>query len=567
MAKLTPPALPTGTLIGVYEIKDVLNSDWSSILYHAWNEHLNTMVILKEYFPNDYAVRDVDGKNVIAKANTDESIFKYGMEKFLELAEQLEDIQHPNIISVHNVLQFNGTAYLAMDFVHGTPLSKTHEGASHSFSDEKSKQTLHSLLNGLQTLHNKNSVHGDINPSNIIISMSGEPVLVNFAGASIALSDYIQQHTSQEEANPHQEDLSNSSSDLYDLGASLFFSVTGQDPVPLIERQTAVNKSQPDPCQTALDYKKTESNESLLKTILWMLNIDPQQRPQSAQEILTEMDQGSTESNKQKDTINSSDQPLTALILTGLAACLALIAGSVWFFTQQPSPEKTIIASNSIEQEVIAKDKQTKTNAAKYLSEEPETTTALAKFKEPNTKKTNLPDSPTSALTPNDLIGAKEQAIEKRSSIKQDVSKGTSTPIQSPEHSTEMIANHQENTDLSIEQKEKIIQHLAAAKKNIEHLNFTTPADNNAYDQYQAVLSINKENTEAIEGLQQIFNIYIGYIEKAIKEGKFATASTYIKRAESIQAHTPEIQYLREELKKHKKKPQKDNVFLQDSVA
>ncbi len=565
MAKLTSPTLPTGTLIAVYEIKDVINIEWSSILYHAWNEHLNTMVILKEYFPNDYAVRDIDGKNVIAKANTDESIFKYGMEKFLELAEQLEDIQHPNIISVHNVLQFNGTAYLAMDFVHGTPLSKIHEGASHSFSDEKSKQTLHLLLNGLQTLHNKNSVHGDINPSNIILSMSGEPVLVNFAGASIALSDYIQQHNSQEEANPHQEDLSSSSSDLYDLGASLFFCVTGQDPVPLIERQTALNKNQPDPCQTALDHKKTESNESLLKTIRWMLNIDPQQRPQSAQEVLTEMDQGNIESNNQKGAINSSDQPLTALILAGLAACLALIAGSVWFFTQQPSPEKTIIASNSIEQEVIAKDKQTKNNAAKYLSEEPETTTALAEFEKPNTKKINLPDSTTSALKSNDLITQKEK--EKIPSTKLEVSKENSAPLQPPEHSTEIAADHQENIELTIEQKEKIILHLAAAKKNVEHLNFTTPTDNNAYDQYQAVLSINKENTEAIEGLQQIFNIYIGYIEKAIKNGNFATAATYIRRAESIQANTPEIQYLREKLRKHKEKPQKENVFLQGSVA
>ncbi|MEE9337372.1 MAG: protein kinase [Methylococcaceae bacterium] len=565
MAKLTSPTLPTGTLIAVYEIKDVINIESSSILYHAWNEHLNTMVILKEYFPSDYAVRDVDGKAVIAKSNKDESIFKYGMEKFLELAEQLEDIQHPNIISVHNVLQFNGTAYLAMDFVHGTPLSKIHEGASHSFSDEKSKQTLHSLLNGLQTLHNKNNVHGDINPSNIIISMSGEPVLVNFASASIALSDYIQQHTSQEEANPPKETLSSSNSDLYGLGSSLFFCITGHDSVPLIDRQTTLNKNQPDPCQTALDHIKTESNESLLKTIRWMLNIDPQQRPQSAQEVLTEMDQGSIESNNQKGAINSSDQPLTALILTGLAACLALIAGSVWFFTQQPSPEKTIIASNSIEQEVIAKDKQTKKSTAKYLSEESETTTALAEFEKPNTKKINLPDSTTSALKSNDLITPKEQ--EKIPPTKLEVSKGNSAPLPPSENSTEIAPDHQENIELTIEQKEKIIRHLAAAKKNVELLNFTTPTDNNAYDQYQAVLSINKENTEATEGLQQIFNIYIGYIEKAIKDGKFATAATYIRRAESIQANTPEIQYLREKLRKHKEKPQKENVFLQGSVV
>ncbi len=536
MAKLTSPTLPTGTLIGVYEIKDVLNIERSSILYRAWNEHLNTIVILKEYFPTDYAVRDVDGKAVIAKPNTDESIFKYGMERFLELAEQLEDIQHLNIISVHNVLQFNETVYMAMDFIHGTPLSKIHEGPSHSFSDEKSKQTLYSLLNALQTLNDKNITHGDINPSNIILSMNGEPVLVNFAGASIALSNYMQQHTTKEEANPHQENLSGSSSELYDLGASLFFCVTGQNPAPLFERQTALNQNQPDSCQTALDHKKTESNETLLKTILWMLNIDPQQRPQSPQEVLTEMDEGGIESSNHKGATNSSDQPLAALILTGLAACLALIAGSVWFFTQQPSPEKTNIASSSIEQKAIAKDRQTKNNTSKHLSEEPKATTTLAQFEEPNTKKINLPKNTSPALKSNDLITPKEK--EKIPSPELEVSKKNTAPVEPPKPSTEMTSSHPENIGLTVNQKEKITRYLAAAKKNVEQLNFTTPADNNAYDQYQAVLNIDKENTEAIEGLQQIFNIYLTYIEKAIKKENFIAAATYIRRAEAIQKDT-----------------------------
>jgi len=593
MAGLTIQALPTGAQIGVYEIKDVIRSDWNSILYRAWNEHLNTDVMLQEYFPGVYAKRSIDGKTVVVKSSADDSTFKYGIERFLELAEQLADIQQTNIVSVHNVLQFNGTVYMAMDFVHGTPLSKI-EGASLSFSDEKSTQTLQALLNGLKTFHKKNNVHGNINPSNIILSVSGEPVLVNFASANIAFSDYIKQQESTEEFNPaknyHHGSLSNFSSDLYALGASLFFCLTGNDPAPIIERETALNKNQPDPCQTALEKVKTESNGVLLKTIQWMLNIDPQQRPQLAQEVLNKLDQEAFELEKKKNKY--SGLPHTELVLPslGIAASIALIAGTIWFLIQQPAPESMSVASNDATQETTAIEAQVAETVSNNLSSDSEIsieTVVNAQIIDPI-------DQPDKTIKPVELTKLEEQepsnitnhieismldsaSIEQPetlqpekyeksiSTINTEISSVDSASLQT-ERSVDDIASNLENNQLDQNQKEQVSQYLAAAKKNVELFNFTTPFDNNAYDQYQAVLNIDKENADAIQGLQEMINTYTVLIEKAIKEGDYGKAHLYIKRAEAIQADTQEVDFLRKELRKQRKL-QRENVFSQGSVA
>ena len=182
MTKLKIQALPLGAKIGVYEIKEVISSDWSGNLYRAWNEHLNAIVVLKEYLPSDYAVK--------AKFSKETSGYEYGIKKFIELAESLEEIHQNNVVKVHNILYFNKTSYLVMEFVKGGRLSEIQK-TFHSFADVETEQILKSLLNALQAVHGENIIHGAITPSNIFIKENGDPVLVNFASADIALSDQI----------------------------------------------------------------------------------------------------------------------------------------------------------------------------------------------------------------------------------------------------------------------------------------------------------------------------------------------------------------------------------------
>ena len=449
-------ALPSGTRIGVYEIKGVISTDWSGILYRAWNEHLNMNVIIKEYLPEGYAFS--------AKFNKDVSVYEYGLKQFLQLADQLAEIKHPNIVSVFNIMKFNGTAYLVMDFVNGTPLSKIH---FHSFSsiDEELTKILKPLLNALQIIHNKKIVHGNINPANIIIRDDGEPVLINFASANIVLSDYCKQnhHSTCDDfsyiKDYHPDSRSSPDADLYSLGASLFYTLVGSKPESILSRKRSLNKNSSDPCQTALKQCEPGLSEELLKTILWMFNPNTKQRPQSATEVLEKLDRDCTESEKQKSNVKklTSEPSHPWLLQFGIAGGIALVISGFWYNNTQ----------NTVMSERLMSDDREK--------------------------------------------------------LLQVVSQQQIVP---PQQST---------------RKKEINQYLLAAKKNLENLNLTTPPENNAYDQYQAVLSIDQGNTMALNGLKEIYKLYIKFIKSSAKKGELRKAKIYLKRAEAIQSNTPSI--------------------------
>lgn len=466
MTQLKLQALPSGARIGVYEIKGVIRSDWSGILYRAWNEHLNSMVAIKEYLPDGYSFK--------AKFSKDVSVYEYGMKKFLQLADLLAEVRQPNVVSVHNVLQFNGTAYLIMDFVNGTPLSKIHDHFP-TFTDAESKKILKSLLDALHAIHDKKIIHGNINPSNIIIRDNGEPVLINFASANIALLKYckqIQQSTSPNfiAINNHQTDNQFSpNSDLYSLGASIFYSITNSKPETILARKKALNNNAPDPCQIAMEQVGAGLSEVLLKTILLMLSFKPEQRAQSACEVLENLDQETAESDKQKDkkVKLKAKSSRSWLLQYGLIGVFALIV--IGFFY--------------------------------------------------NIRQTIAPED-----------------------IRNDYGR----------NSLQLVVSEQENLELQldIKQEQEINRHLVAAKSNLDMFNLTTPADSNAYDQYQAVLSMDQGNPLAIKGLQGIFKIYIKFIKSSVKEGKLRRAKIYIKRAEAIQPDSPELHWLRKKITK-----------------
>lgn len=535
-------ALPSGTQIGVYEIKDVLSSDWSGILYRAWNQHLNTIVTLKEYLPSNCAVREEDGVTVKINSSKDASVFEYGMEKFQEFAELLGDIQQPSVVSVHNVVQFNGTAYLAMDFVKGTLLSKKQD-SSHCYTASESKQIFRLLLNGLIAVHDKNIIHGNINPSNIVIKENREPVLVNFASADIDFSDYCKQtlqtfssgftHTK----NYHSDGLSSINSDLYSLGASMFFCLTNREPANFFDRQEAFNNNDTDPCQTVLEQVEPRLDEGLSEAILSMLSLNPELRSQSAQVILTKLDQESDKSNRKKEKVLklNAENSWPDFLLPGLTGFVALIvAGLFWFIVQQrPEPSNLISdAGESIQQPqpvaVVIDEESADSFVNEKLFEEFDVTVGYAE--EANEKTSQI-----------QIIAANHQTSIESLVMNKEKQK-------SEESQDNLIIDNSELQEVA-EQKKRINQFLLAAKKNVDSFNLTTPPDNNAYDQYQAVLDIDQNNIQAIEGLQQIFNIYTQFVESSISKGDFINARVYIKRAKAIQPDAPELLLLRKKLR------------------
>ena len=84
-------ALPSGFMLEEYQIERVLGSGGFGITYYAWDRHLDKAVAIKEYLPNEFAVRYED-TTVAPKSSSDAETYEWGLTRFLEEARILAGI-------------------------------------------------------------------------------------------------------------------------------------------------------------------------------------------------------------------------------------------------------------------------------------------------------------------------------------------------------------------------------------------------------------------------------------------------------------------------------------------
>jgi len=132
-------ALPIGHQIQDYIIQSVLGDGGFGITYLAKDTQLNALVAIKEYLPNELAVRDQE-HTVHAKS-----------QKEVDEARVLAQFKHPNIIRVLRFFSAHNTAYIVMEYEQGQSLTEsTQEGQS--TTEEKLMQLLPPLLDALETV-------------------------------------------------------------------------------------------------------------------------------------------------------------------------------------------------------------------------------------------------------------------------------------------------------------------------------------------------------------------------------------------------------------------------------
>ena len=101
----------------------MLGSEGLGITYLAHDTHLDKRVAVKEYLPNDFAVRDAE-RTVGPKSSAEAGNYQWGLERFLEEAQVLAGFDHAHINRMHCRFQAHGTAYLVLEYVSGETLSE-----------------------------------------------------------------------------------------------------------------------------------------------------------------------------------------------------------------------------------------------------------------------------------------------------------------------------------------------------------------------------------------------------------------------------------------------------------
>lgn len=275
-------ALAKGTRLFEFEILEVLGHGGFGITYLALDTHLQEQVAIKEYLPNDLAVR-VSSATVRPKSASSNADFEAGLKTFLEEARLVARIKHNNVIRVRRFFEHQGTGYIVQDYEEGSTLGQ--RLSKGPIPEPELRTILSKILDGLEYVHDRAILHRDIKPSNIMLRGDGAPVLIDFGAAR----DFASRHSRSVTAiatpgytPPEQFGVGGEQgpwTDIYALGAVMYRCVTGKAPVDSLRR---LRKDSLVPASTAAEGAY---DPSLLGLIDWMLKIEESERPASIKAV------------------------------------------------------------------------------------------------------------------------------------------------------------------------------------------------------------------------------------------------------------------------------------------
>jgi serine/threonine-protein kinase len=210
------------------------------------------------------------------------------IERFRREAKNAAGLSHPNIVSIYDRGEAEGTYYIAMEYLDGRSLKElilSRGPAPMSVAVDYARQ----ILSALRFAHRNGLVHRDIKPHNVLVDPEGHVKVTDFCIARAGASQMTEegsiigtaQYLSPEQARGTQVDQT---SDLYSLGIVLYEMLTGQVPFTgdsPVEIAMKHLSAVPPP----LRDKRPDVPKSLELVVLRALAKDPAQRYQSADEM------------------------------------------------------------------------------------------------------------------------------------------------------------------------------------------------------------------------------------------------------------------------------------------
>ncbi|WP_373651037.1 serine/threonine protein kinase [Schlesneria sp. DSM 10557] len=212
---------PVGKAIGKYEIRSQLGSGGMGAVYLAFDKMLEREVAIKVL------------SQEVASSKT-------ALQRFLQEARAIGRLNHPNVVSLHDIDLWNGQYYIVMEYLSGGSLAEMVQTYGPSHWRVACKMIAQAAA-GLAAAHAAGMVHRDIKPENLMKTREGLVKVVDFGLTKLvdaahdtrtAMTKQGQilgtpQYMSPEQFESSEVDLR---TDIYSLGASLFRLLTGRFP-------------------------------------------------------------------------------------------------------------------------------------------------------------------------------------------------------------------------------------------------------------------------------------------------------------------------------------------------
>lgn len=226
-----------------YKITSCIGSGGFGITYLGIDNQLGRQVVLKEFFPKFMVRRDLSVSNQVVTLGPDYSDdYNKGLFRFLSEAKTLALLDEvPEIASVYDFFQENGTAYIVMEYIKGKNLKQIIKERTNPFSFDEAITLIRPCLEALQKVHEAGLIHRDFTPDNIIINEKGRPKIIDFGSSrdyktSEATMTIMVKHGYAPIEQYSNDVKQGTYTDVYSISAIIYEMVTLNKPASAIER-------------------------------------------------------------------------------------------------------------------------------------------------------------------------------------------------------------------------------------------------------------------------------------------------------------------------------------------
>ncbi|MBR8744567.1 serine/threonine-protein kinase, partial [Nocardiopsis sp. MG754419] len=208
------------TLQERYELRAEVGRGGMGRVWRAHDTRLNRVVAVKEILPSP-GLDETERARVAARARREAQATAMG--------------QHPNIVTVHDIVDDDERPWIVMEFLEGESLSRLVRDQGPLEAAEVATRGL-DLLDALGTAHAQGITHRDVKPENVMVTDGGRVVLTDFGIATIADTAAVTQTAGMMGSPAYlaPERLASApaspAGDLWSLGATLYFAATGVSP-------------------------------------------------------------------------------------------------------------------------------------------------------------------------------------------------------------------------------------------------------------------------------------------------------------------------------------------------
>lgn len=372
-----------------YKIEEVIGAGGFGITYRAWDPLLQSYVAIKEYYPSGIATRSADSSKVCVPVGQEQREYHRGRIRFLKEAQDVARFQsEPNIVSIYDYLEENDTDYMVMEYLHGCTLKQYIREHGGRLDTDHILHICLSVLDALAVVHKAGMIHRDISPENIFICEDLTVKLIDFGAAKQVYLDGEQTMSvvlKPGYAPPEQyakKDKQGPWTDIYALGATLYFAATGEKP------EESFGRVLEDTIKPVCEVNP-EIPRAMSQVIMRAMSVKIEDRYQTVEAMREALLAGEGQNAQMEpyvipaSRISKRDLPKKRGFLIGVAFCIVimLVVTGIWMAGRVAKKAGTATATemnaaSTEAQTATMADAQTATDAEQAATEAEKTTQA-----------------------------------------------------------------------------------------------------------------------------------------------------------------------------------------------